>query len=68
MTAEPQDWRASPNALEFLPEEIAGLAAGTLVVCCQCQWPRPAESRPRTCQTCNPDSNGHPPTNKTPGR
>ena len=50
MTAEPRDWQASPHALEFLPEEIAMLAAGTMVLCSECQWSRPTEGSCGNCQ------------------
>ena len=55
MTAEPRDWRASPNAVEFLPEEIAMLAAGTMLLCSECQWPRPALGRCGNCEIYNAD-------------
>lgn len=48
---ERHDWRASPNALEFLPEEIAALESGAMILCGECLWPRPAGGRCANCET-----------------
>ena len=55
MTLQPPNWRASPQAAEFLPEEIARLAAGTMELCSECQSPRPAHTPCEKCETCNSD-------------
>lgn len=34
------NWKSSPHALEFLPDEIERLEAGTMTICADCLWPR----------------------------
>lgn len=52
---ETGNWDSSPYALEFLPEEIDRLEAGTMVVCAECFWPRPADAACDKCAARNAD-------------
>ena len=53
MTATATHWTLSPNADEFLPEEIHQLELGTMIVCENCHWPRKPD---RACDKCPTDN------------
>ena len=55
MTTTPPGWKSSPNAPEFLPEEIERLQAGAMVLCDECLWPRPVDAACANCATYNVD-------------
>ncbi len=52
------DWRTSPYASEFLPDEIDGLERGTMQLCEECLWPRPVNGSCGNCRTCRVDHAG----------
>ena len=50
MTTNTGDWTLSPNAAEFLPEELDELKRGTMTICPECHWPRGAAAA--SCDKC----------------
>ena len=63
MTDHRSDWTRSPNAAEFLPDEIAQLNSGAMTICDQCQWPHASGEPCDKCPTYNhpQDSKRRPP-------
>lgn len=55
MNAFSADWRTSPYASEFQPDEIDRLEDGSMVLCEECHWPRPAHDACNRCATYNVD-------------
>ncbi len=60
MTDASRDWKTSPNAAEFLPEEIEQLQLGTMALCEECLWPRPVDTMCPRCATYDADQDRNP--------
>ena len=55
MNTNTGDWTLSPNAAEFLPEEIEELKRGAMKIWHHCRWPHRTNTPCDKCPTCGPN-------------